>query len=600
MMRFATVAAVLLGAACGLAADAPATRGAAVRAEDVELPVPGKDTTYILGPVDENGVVDYIAYMKAHWSRGITRGNNAFYVYARAFGPDMVGEGVREELIGWMKLPEEGPYVRPVWSLELDWDDEEKLEKQYDRALEGPYRPGELALLERWLRDDREALAVAFVATKMRRYYPPIAVDPAVADVTWPMLSAACPSGIARMRELTRRFVQRANGHFGAGRMDDGWRDVAACLRMSNHCCQGPTVISRLLAAALRRLACQPLIALAKTGELTEAQALALAGKLSQVKLRPVGSAEVLEHSERFVRLEMLYRYGYLRRPKLTAVDVLHLWHQHRTLGSVEALIEGFEGDKAGEKDQARAKRAFLAQGEVGRKLWRAAERMLEVLGDKEATRFSPLSPAWLAWPGILSDPDRRKLRKVDALAGTGNVAWTYAMKAYNRGWDQDDDVDAGSVTWGRLERRAAERRREAGERLRKNLFDVLGAAVVGDGTHDPRKLGTAIGELFRDIAGASTISSGPARASASAESYPAQARAHLLIAAYHGRRGEWPADLAAVAKEYGPVPKDPLTKEPFGYKRTAGGYELIALDPNEDVLAGASDKSDKSSAPKE
>jgi len=454
--------------------------------------------------------------------------------------------------------------------------------------------------MERWLRDDRQALAVAFVATKMRRFHPPIAVDPADVEATWPMMSAASSVSTIRMRELTRRFVQRANGHFGAGRMDAGWRDVAACLRMSNHCCQGPWVISRMLAAALRRLAYQPLIALAKTGRLNEAQALDLAAKLSQVKLRPLDFAGVIEHSERFLRLEMLYRYGYLRRPKLTAIDVLHLWYQHEALGSVEALLNPFQ---AGEERQARVKKAFLSQGVIGRKVWRAADRMLDALGDKEANakRLSALSVAWFAWPGILSDADRRKLRKAGALSGTGNVAWTYAMKAYNRGWDQDDDVDAGSVTWGRLERRAAERRREAGERLRKNLFDVLGAAVVGDGTHDPRKLGTAIGELFRDMAGASTISSGPARVSASAQSELTQARVHLLIAAWHGRRGEWPADLAGVAKEYGPLPKDPLTKEPFGYKRTADGYELIALDPNKDVLAGASGKSEEEgSAPKE
>lgn len=49
----------------------------------------GRETTYITGPLNDDGTVNYVAYLNARYGKGVTPENNAAVILARAIGPDL-------------------------------------------------------------------------------------------------------------------------------------------------------------------------------------------------------------------------------------------------------------------------------------------------------------------------------------------------------------------------------------------------------------------------------------------------------------------------------------------------------------------------------
>ncbi|HET6427299.1 MAG TPA: hypothetical protein VFJ30_02730, partial [Phycisphaerae bacterium] len=84
----------------------------------LHLPVPppklqvGPETTVLLGPLREDGTVDYAAALEAEASRGVTAENNAAIPLLRVLGPEIIEDPlVRAEALkklGLSSLPEDG------------------------------------------------------------------------------------------------------------------------------------------------------------------------------------------------------------------------------------------------------------------------------------------------------------------------------------------------------------------------------------------------------------------------------------------------------------------------------------------------------------
>src|SRR5688572_27262724 len=55
-----------------------------------KLPV-GKDTTFVSGPIDKNGYIDYEAALHEILSKGVTTDNNVNVLLWKAFGPKPEG-----------------------------------------------------------------------------------------------------------------------------------------------------------------------------------------------------------------------------------------------------------------------------------------------------------------------------------------------------------------------------------------------------------------------------------------------------------------------------------------------------------------------------
>src|SRR5262245_22238384 len=89
-----------------------------VCAADEKPPVPklpvGRDTTYVAGPIDKNGYIDYEAALNAILSKGVTPDNNANALLWKAWGPKPEGgDGMPAEYfkqLGIEEPPPDGEY----------------------------------------------------------------------------------------------------------------------------------------------------------------------------------------------------------------------------------------------------------------------------------------------------------------------------------------------------------------------------------------------------------------------------------------------------------------------------------------------------------
>src|SRR5262245_57968422 len=73
----------------------------------------GKETTYLTGPLDKEGAVDYVAALNQRMSKGVTPDNNANILLWKSFGPKPEGARVPAAFWKWLgidPLPEKGDY----------------------------------------------------------------------------------------------------------------------------------------------------------------------------------------------------------------------------------------------------------------------------------------------------------------------------------------------------------------------------------------------------------------------------------------------------------------------------------------------------------
>ena len=111
--------------------------GDASAADDAPRPVArpkiaiSKETTWIEGPLREDGYVDYVAAVNRHYGKGVTPQNNAAVPLWRAIGPGELEEEFREPFfrhLGMEPLPEDGKYLERL---------EDYLERHPDTPLAG-------------------------------------------------------------------------------------------------------------------------------------------------------------------------------------------------------------------------------------------------------------------------------------------------------------------------------------------------------------------------------------------------------------------------------------------------------------------------------
>src|SRR4029079_8510321 len=70
-----------------------------------KLPL-GKDTTFVTGPLDRQGFIDYEAALNAELSRGITAETNANALLVQALGPAPEGgDGFPPAYFKWLDIP---------------------------------------------------------------------------------------------------------------------------------------------------------------------------------------------------------------------------------------------------------------------------------------------------------------------------------------------------------------------------------------------------------------------------------------------------------------------------------------------------------------
>lgn len=223
------------------------------------------ETTRILGPVKADGTVNYVAYLNAESSEGVTADNNAAIPLLQALGPgnggilsnapgpaemlallgaDMPKDGwFRDYVLVGLVSPEERSAASTIPSTNSTsrLDTELRLSK----ASAAPWTARTHPELAGWIEANAKALALVVAASRRSRYYLPLvsAEDPRERFSLGPVARSACLS-------LPRALSIRAMRRIGEGDMDGAWEDILALHRLGRLFSQQPSVVERLTAIA--------------------------------------------------------------------------------------------------------------------------------------------------------------------------------------------------------------------------------------------------------------------------------------------------------------------------------------------------------------
>src|SRR5579864_282297 len=288
-----------------------------------------KETTYVTGPLDKDGYVDYEAALNDRLGKGITPEKNANVLLWKAFGPKPGGERMPERFfkcLGIEEPPADGAYfifldtfveahlklprdeIMPTWSERLQASKEPWSDKDHPRIAE-------------WLKINEKPLAIVVEASKRPNYFNPLVCQHKENGPG--LLIGALLPGVQRCRELAAAFTARAMLRLGEGKADEAWQDLLACHRLARLVSRSATLIEGLVGFAIEQAASNTDLAYLEHARLTSAQIQNRMKDLQKLPpMRPV--ADKIDLGERFTYLDaiqMFHREGL----KALGVDVASL-----------------------------------------------------------------------------------------------------------------------------------------------------------------------------------------------------------------------------------------------------------------------------------
>ncbi|MFW6133786.1 MAG: hypothetical protein ACOC8F_07800 [Planctomycetota bacterium] len=530
--------AVVLGLACAADAAEPHTRPVRTRA-GITL---SRETTYVTGPLNDDGTVNYVAYLNRKYSKGVTPDNNAAVVLLEALGPEMIAEEIRAET--YKRLGMDPPPVKGDYFVDLDeyvealpaerkpqgvpgaeaaekkrqalwqrieaggpdaaeaFEELEQLpeppetaadivEKRRQQTMEGPWTAEQYPILADWLAANAGALDRIVTASKLPRFY-----KPKVSTTEPPTIVNTLLPSYGTLRNAARALTNRAMLRWAEGDRRGAWADLMAVRRLGRRLGQDSTLIGNLVGLALEALGNDAMQRLVIGGAIPAADVEYM---LSQVKtLKPLPDIRQGVANERFLMLDtvmMLARGG-------TVSDMIAM-------------------SAAGGSD--------LASPSGGPRMKLDYDLMLR--------RFNEMWDWYLNCERI-EDPQERAeaLERFDE--------WLIQTKLQFPG---EPLPTAGAIIGSVL---SVKRRTEVvADLLISILMPSLDRAQV----------------LWRRANADGAVTLGA-----------------TALAAYRAEQDAWPAELAALTPEYlEAVPRDPFTDEPLVYKRTDDGYVLYSLGSN-------------------
>lgn len=276
-----------------------------------KLPL-GRDTTFVTGPLDKHGYIDYEAALNAELSKGVTSENNANALLILAFGPAPEGgDGFPPAYFKWLDVaipPKEGDYFVGSGTYFRDklGLSGEKLEAVYDfqgRANQRPWAPQDCPPLAEWLKANEKPLALAAEAVKRPEYFNPLCSRREEGGPS-NLIGSLLPS-VQKCRELASAFTCRAMLRLKEGKYDDAWQDLLACHRLGQLITRGATLIESLVGIAISQIASNSTLAYLQYADLTSEQALGRLADLQKLPpMRPM--ADKIGIGERMMGLDAL------------------------------------------------------------------------------------------------------------------------------------------------------------------------------------------------------------------------------------------------------------------------------------------------------
>jgi hypothetical protein len=270
----------------------------------------GKETTYVTGPVDADGYIDYAAALNERLSKGIKPDDNANVLLWKVFGPRPEGKKMPPEFFKWLgtpEPPESGDYFIGLTRFvreQLKVEPGEKVDEinaQMDRAVQRPWTAKAYPELAAWLKANEKPLALTVEASKRPLYYNPL-VPTRTGNKSSGLIGALLPT-VQKCRELANVLTARALLHIGEGRPDAAWQDLLVCHRLGRLVARGSTLIEALVGFAIDAIAAKADLVILDSTKLTAKQLRDCLRDLRQLPAMPA-LADKVNLAERFVFLE--------------------------------------------------------------------------------------------------------------------------------------------------------------------------------------------------------------------------------------------------------------------------------------------------------
>jgi hypothetical protein len=262
-------------------------------------------TTFVTGPVDDTGHIDYAAALNERLSKGVTPENNANVLIWKAIGPTPFGPkgtppGMFDKLGMSPPAPDGNYFIRlSRYSGQPTTGTEELLTRLSQQPWKGP----EHSIVADWLKANEKPLALVIEATKRSRYYSPI-IPQRDEQGSKGLYSSLLPS-VQSCRELALALTTRAMLAMTQGDKEAAWVDLIACHRLGRLCRHGGLVIEGLVGVAIEVVACRASLVFLEQAQSDAKQLESYIRDLQSLQAPPL-VANQIDLGERFAFLDSL------------------------------------------------------------------------------------------------------------------------------------------------------------------------------------------------------------------------------------------------------------------------------------------------------
>jgi hypothetical protein len=322
---------------CSARADEPPKDKSKPKDKVPGLPL-GRDTTFVIGPLDKNGDIDYEAALNAELSKGVTAANNANVLLIRAFGPKPEGSDMPPAYYRWLGCeppPPNGDYLIDIYVyttrvIQVPESQREALYEFQSRATKYPWVAKDCPPLAEWIKGNEKPLALVHEAVKRDRYFNPLVSRRAEGEPSL-LIGALLPT-VQKSRAFASLLAGRATLRIGEGKYDEAWADVVACFRLGRHVSCGGTLIEGLVGVAINQIAANAAFAYLDRAPLTADQARARMKELAALPpLAPL--ADKIGVCERMMGLDVVQS---ARRGPVNAAWIREILNENRELTADE------------------------------------------------------------------------------------------------------------------------------------------------------------------------------------------------------------------------------------------------------------------------
>ncbi|MEM6551937.1 MAG: hypothetical protein AAF750_07395 [Planctomycetota bacterium] len=258
-----------------------------------------EDTTVFLGPVRDDGTIDYVAAWNAKFGEGVTPQNNAAAALFTLMRRPLHSDDYEHRLALRLGVDPviESRSIEP-WP---NYPEDEQAKRQFDEATNGPWRAMDLPLVTDWLDKNNAVLDAVHLAVDRPRFWWPMmnteGERSSMDEVVLPQLGEA--------RFLARSLRARSFQQLAAGNLDGAIKDLQSIQRLGRLIGAEPIVINRLVDVSIQALAFDVAEALLAWPGLTREHALAISDSIPEPLPFDYARGVIMEGS-RLVALEHL------------------------------------------------------------------------------------------------------------------------------------------------------------------------------------------------------------------------------------------------------------------------------------------------------